>query len=162
MVEDSETIRLAVSTALRAEGFLVETRPDGEGLEERLSVLRPDLVLLDLMLPGRDGVVLLPIVRRSTRAAVIVVSARDGLGDRIEGLAAGADDYLIKPFAMVELIARIHAVLRRTQPDGGATSIADLTVNHDATSVVRAGVRSTSPTPSGACSAISSVTASRS
>ncbi|GAB2579553.1 response regulator transcription factor [Microlunatus antarcticus] len=139
VVEDNETIRVAVQTALRSRGFVVESQADGDDLEDRLGAFGPDLVVLDLMLPGRDGFTLLPVLRRSSRAAVLVLTARDGLDDRLTGLAAGADDYLVKPFAMAELVARIGAVLRRTQPEGGASAVGDLTLTQDAAVVRRAG-----------------------
>ena len=139
VVEDSEAIRVSVQTALRAQGFEVESDADGHDLEARLSAFAPDLVILDVMLPGRDGFALLPVLRRSSRAAVLVLTARDRLADRVAGLAAGADDYLVKPFAMAELVARIHAVLRRSRPGGSTTTVADLTLNDDATSVQRGG-----------------------
>ncbi|MGI3785488.1 MAG: response regulator transcription factor [Janthinobacterium lividum] len=139
VVEDSGAIRVAVQAALRAEGFSVESRPDGDDLELQLATFVPDLVVLDLMLPGRSGFELLPVLRRSSRAAVLVLTARDALDDRLTGLSAGADDYLAKPFAMSELVARIRAVLRRTRPEGSTTAVGDLTVNDDATLVRRAG-----------------------
>ena len=137
LVEDSEAIRLPVTTALRARGFVVEAAPDGEGLEERLGTFGPDLVLLDVMLPGRDGFVLLPLVRRASRAAVVMLTARDTVADRVAGLGGGADDYLVKPFAMAELVARVHAVLRRTRAGGSTTAVGDLTLDEDATTVRR-------------------------
>jgi DNA-binding response OmpR family regulator len=139
VVEDNETIRVAVQTALRAHGFTVESRPDGSDLELQLGAFVPDLVVLDVMLPGRDGFALLPVLRRTSRAAVLMLTARDQLDDRLTGLAAGADDYLVKPFAMAELVARIRAVLRRTQPEGSASTIGDLTLTQDAAVVHRAG-----------------------
>lgn len=139
VVEDSETIRLAVQTALRAQGFVVEARADGGGLEALLGRFAPDLVVLDVMLPGRDGLELLPVLRRSSRAAILVLTARDQLDDRLAGLAAGADDYVTKPFAMAELIARTHAVLRRTLPEGGVITVGDLCCDHNATLVRRDG-----------------------
>ncbi len=139
VVEDSETIRVAVQTALRAQGFVVDSRSDGSDLETSLSTFGPDLVVLDVMLPGRDGFALLPVLRRSSRAAVVVLTARDQLDDRLAGLSAGADDYLVKPFAMAELVARIHAVLRRGRPEGGVTAVGDLVLNDDVTVVQRAG-----------------------
>ena len=140
LVEDSEAIRLPVATALRAQGFVVDTAADGSGLEERLGAFAPDLVLLDVMLPGRDGFALLAVVRRASRAAVVMLTARDTVTDRVQGLAGGADDYVVKPFAMTELLARVHAVLRRTRPGGGTTAVGDLTLDEDA-SVVRRGER---------------------
>jgi len=106
MVEDSDAIRLPVATALTAHGFAVEATPNGADLERRLGAFRPDLVILDVMLPGRDGFTLLPVVRRASTAAVLMLTARDALADRLHGLTAGADDYLVKPFAMAELVAR--------------------------------------------------------
>jgi DNA-binding response OmpR family regulator len=139
LVEDSEAIRVPVQTALRAQGFEVEARRDGSDLEAELGSFAPDLVVLDVMLPGRDGFELLPLVRRGSRAAVVMLTARDTVADRVAGLGAGADDYLVKPFAMAELVARIHAVLRRTQPAGSVTAVGDLVLNDDVTTVERAG-----------------------
>ncbi|GAA3563323.1 response regulator transcription factor [Microlunatus spumicola] len=139
VVEDSETIRVAVRTALRAQGFVVDSRPDGEDLEVVLAAFGPDLVVLDVMLPGRDGFALLPVLRERSQAAVLMLTARDQLDDRLAGLAGGADDYLVKPFAMAELVARIQAVLRRAAPEGGTTALGDLTLNQDASVVRRAG-----------------------
>lgn len=137
IVEDSEAIRVPVQTALRAQGFAVESRRDGTNLEAELGSFAPDLVVLDVMLPGRDGFELLPLVRRGSRAAVVMLTARDTVADRVAGLGAGADDYLVKPFAMAELVARIHAVLRRSQPSGSVTAVGDLTLNDDVTAVHR-------------------------
>ena len=137
LVEDSEAIRVPVQTALRAQGFAVESSRDGADLEGRLGSFAPDLVVLDVMLPGRDGFELLPLVRRGSRAAVVMLTARDAVTDRVAGLAGGADDYLVKPFAMAELVARIHAVLRRTRPSGSVTAVGDLTLNDDLTQVHR-------------------------
>ena len=128
-----------MQTALRAQGFEVESRRDGNDLEAELGSFVPDLVVLDVMLPGRDGFELLPLVRRGSRAAVVMLTARDAVADRVAGLGAGADDYLVKPFAMAELVARIHAVLRRSRPTGSVTAVGDLTLNDDATAVDRAG-----------------------
>ena len=93
------------------------------------------------MLPGRDGFELLSVVRRSSTAAVIMLTARDATGDRVHGLSAGADDYLVKPFAMAELLARVHAVLRRTRPGGSIVRIGDLELSAEAAEVSRAGER---------------------
>ena len=139
MVEDSEAIRVPVVTALSALGFAVEAAVDGTGLEERLVTYGPDVVILDVMLPGRDGFELIGVVRQTTTAAVIMLTARDSLADRLHGLTEGADDYLVKPFAMAELVARVHAVLRRSRPEGSTMAIGDLVINSDATLVQRAG-----------------------
>jgi DNA-binding response OmpR family regulator len=139
VIEDADAIRLPVVTVLTAQGFAVESAPDGSDLESRLPAFVPDLVILDVMLPGRDGFELLAAVRRRSTAAVLMLTARDTLADRLHGLTSGADDYLVKPFAMAELVARIHAVLRRSRPGGSSISIGDLVVNHDATVVERGG-----------------------
>jgi DNA-binding response OmpR family regulator len=113
VIEDAEAIRVAVESALRDAGHEVLGREDGRGLERDLAAYRPDLVLLDVMLPGRDGFALLDVVRRNCPAAVIMLTARDGVPDRLRGLQGGADDYVIKPFALAELVARVAVVLRR-------------------------------------------------
>jgi DNA-binding response OmpR family regulator len=139
LVEDSEAIRLPVVTALTAHGFAVDAAADGADLERRLGAFAPDLVILDVMLPGRDGFALLGVVRRTSTAAVLMLTARDTLADRLRGLTAGADDYLVKPFAMAELVARVHAVLRRTRPGGVTIAVGDLVLDDDATRVSREG-----------------------
>jgi DNA-binding response OmpR family regulator len=141
VVEDSDAIRLPVVTALSAQGFTVTGAPDGAELEEQLTAHTPDLVILDVMLPGRDGFALLDVVRRLSTAAVLMLTARDTLADRLHGLGRGADDYLGKPFAMAELVARIHAVLRRSRPEGSTVAVGDLVVNDDVSAVQRAGTR---------------------
>jgi len=139
IVEDGETIRLAVAAALRSHGYEVSASRDGSMMESELAAHRPDLVLLDVMLPGRDGFELLEIVRAASTAAVIMLTARDATADRVHGLSAGADDYLVKPFAMAELIARVEAVLRRTRPGGAVLRVGDLELTPDANRVRRAG-----------------------
>jgi DNA-binding response OmpR family regulator len=140
MVEDSDAIRIPVVTALVAHGFAVQSAPDGADLEPRLHSFTPDLVILDVMLPGRDGFALLAVVRQTSRAAVLMLTARDALSDRLRGLTSGADDYLVKPFAMAELVARVTAVLRRSRAGGSSISVEDLVINDDATLVQRDGV----------------------
>ena len=137
VVEDSDAIRLPVVTALSAQGFQLAAVSDGSDLESLLPSFAPDLVILDIMLPGRDGFQLLQVIRRTSTAAVLMLTARDALSDRVQGLTGGADDYVIKPFAMAELVARIHAVLRRSRPGGSSISVADLVINDDVTLVRR-------------------------
>src|SRR4029450_13466104 len=91
------------------------------------------------MLPSRDGFELLQVIRRTSTAAVLMLTARDALSERVQGLTEGADDYVIKPFAIAELVARIHAVLRRSRPGGSSISIDDLVINDDASLVQRCG-----------------------
>jgi DNA-binding response OmpR family regulator len=131
VVEDSDAIRLSVATVLRAQGYVVTERADGRDLEAVLGQSAPDVVVLDVMLPGRDGFDLLDVIRRTGDAAVIMLTARDTTADRVRGLGAGADDYLVKPFAMAELVARIKAVLRRSRPDGGTVRVGELELDED-------------------------------
>ena len=126
VVEDSNAIRVPVVTALSAQGFELASAADGSELERLLPSFAPDLVILE-------------VVRRTSTAAVLMLTARDSLADRLQGLTGGADDYLVKPFAMAELVARIHAVLRRSRRGGSSISIDDLVINDDATLVQRCG-----------------------
>lgn len=137
VIEDSEAIRVPVLTALRGHGYTAEGYPDGRELETRLTGFGPDLVVLDVMLPGRDGYELLQVVRELSGAGVLMLTARDAMQDRVRGLTAGADDYLVKPFQMAELVARIQAVLRRTGSSGVSTAVGDLIIADDASDVRR-------------------------
>ncbi|GAA5158618.1 response regulator transcription factor [Pseudonocardia eucalypti] len=137
VVEDAEAIRAAVLTALDDAGFHVAGRPDGTGLERELTTFRPDLVVLDIMLPGRDGFTLLEVVRRNSAAGVLLLTARDGIDDRLRGLHGGADDYLVKPFALAELVARVTAVLRRLGRTPSTIQIGDLVLDSTAGTVLR-------------------------
>jgi DNA-binding response OmpR family regulator len=139
VVEDSDAIRISVGTALRAQGYEVTERVDGSDLELVLGRSAPDVVVLDVMLPGRDGFALLDVIRRVSDAAVLILTARDATADRVRGLSAGADDYLVKPFAMAELVARIKALLRRSRPAGGSVRIGDLELDEDLVRVTSAG-----------------------
>ncbi|WP_285137301.1 response regulator transcription factor [Microbacterium sp. lyk4-40-TSB-66] len=139
VVDDDETIRLAVATALRAEGFVTDMAADGVDLAERLSAFRPDLVVLDWMMPGPSGIRLLPVVRAAGDTAVIMLTARDEVDDRLRGFAEGADDYVLKPFTMAELVARAGAVLRRRGRLPQTIAVGDLVVDPDATTAHRAG-----------------------
>jgi DNA-binding response OmpR family regulator len=139
VVEDAEAIRTAVGIALEQTGFLVQTRPDGESLERELASFRPDLVLLDVMLPGRDGFELLEVVRRLSSAGIVLLTARDAVEDRLHGLRTGADDYVVKPFVLAELIARVEAVLRRMGRLRTVLEIDDLLIDIEANEVTRAG-----------------------
>jgi DNA-binding response OmpR family regulator len=115
IVEDDEAITLLVRDNLRHAGFDVECVRNGHAVLSRLRSFAPDLVLLDLMLPGLDGFeICRAISEASTRTPVIIMSARSQDADKIRGLQLGADDYITKPFALDELLARIHAVLRRS------------------------------------------------
>ena len=114
LVEDEQRIASFVCSGLREQGILVDHCEDGnQGYDYALS-RQYDIILLDIMVPGRDGLAILKALRRDGRdTPVILLTARNELDDRLEGLNLGADDYLAKPFYMEELIARIHALLRR-------------------------------------------------
>ena len=117
VVDDEEHIRQLVTMYLVKEGFTVETAADGRAALSRVNAVKPDLVVLDLMLPTLDGWAVCRELRRSPRTEglpIIMLTARDDLIDRILGLELGADDYLTKPFNPRELVARIRAVLRRS------------------------------------------------
>lgn len=116
VVEDDQKVAASVGQGLRESGFQVALAGNGEQALKALAAGRFDLVLLDLGLPGRDGLeVLRELRQRQDQTPVLVITARDGLQDRVRGLDAGADDYLIKPFAFSELLARVRALLRRAQ-----------------------------------------------
>jgi two-component system, OmpR family, response regulator len=115
LVEDDRKISSFVKKALKEQGFLVETRENGDEGYELASGQSFDVIILDIMLPGRDGLSVLRGLReRKITVPVILLTARSAMQERVEGLNIGADDYLSKPFYMEELLARIHAVTRRT------------------------------------------------
>jgi two-component system, OmpR family, KDP operon response regulator KdpE len=123
LVEDDETTRRAVARHLAGHGYRVEEQADGEGALAAWERARPDLILLDLGLPGIDGLTVVQRVRRDATTPIIVISARDQELDKVAALDAGADDFLTKPFGMHELRARVRAALRRVLtpaalPDG--------------------------------------------
>ena len=119
LVEDDQMIGRAIQTALRQDGHAVDWVRDGNSADAALAAGSFDLVLLDLGLPGRDGVSLLRLIRsRKDATPVLVITARDAIADRIAGLDAGADDYLVKPFDLDELAARMRALLRRSAGRG--------------------------------------------
>ncbi|MCC7100847.1 MAG: response regulator transcription factor [Rubrivivax sp.] len=114
LVEDDTMIGEAVHEALQGEGYAVDWTRDGGQADAALAAQSYDLVLLDLGLPGRDGLAVLRALRaRKDRTPVLIATARDGVARRIEGLDAGADDYVLKPYDLDELLARVRALLRR-------------------------------------------------
>jgi DNA-binding response OmpR family regulator len=115
VVEDEPSLQETLVYNLKKQGYAVEAAGDGRIAVETARRLRPDLVLLDIMLPGLDGVEVCKILRREMTIPIIMLTARDDEIDRIVGLEIGADDYLTKPFSMRELMARVKAQLRRTQ-----------------------------------------------
>ena len=139
VVDDDETIRTAVLAALDAEGFTTRGLADGGALAGELGSFVPDLVVLDWMLPGAPGIRLAAVIRTSSDAAVVMLTARDEVDDRLRGFAEGVDDYIVKPFAVAELIARVTAVLRRRGRIPSVIEIGDLVVDPDAARSTRGG-----------------------
>ena len=141
VVEDDRSLADALARALRADGYTVDTIHAGDQLAAALRHEHFDLVLLDLGLPGLDGVSALRLLRRGDNPVpVIIISARDQLEDRVVGLDAGADDYLVKPFDLDELRARIRARLRRQPVASGALlRVADMEIDPEAMTVSVAG-----------------------
>ena len=116
IVDDESQIVRALSASLKANGFEIETSADGLSALDKVATWEPDLVILDLGLPDIDGVEVIRRLRGWTQVPVIVLSARDGRTDKVDALDLGADDYVNKPFAIEELLARSRATLRRTNP----------------------------------------------
>ena len=119
VVDDEPAVRESLERVLRHDGFDVDVAGDGREAIRRLALVRPDAVVLDVLMPHIDG---LEVCRRmrdtGDRTPVLMLTARDAVGDRVAGLEAGADDYLPKPFALEELLARLRALLRRSGWDG--------------------------------------------
>jgi two-component system, OmpR family, phosphate regulon response regulator PhoB len=144
IVEDEEPLTLLLRYNLEAEGYEVETVARGDDAELHLRDSTPDLVLLDWMLPGLSGIELcrrLRARRDTERVPIIMMTARGEEGERIRGLATGADDYVVKPFSLPELIARVQALLRRSRPGhvAGLLSAGDLEVDRRTRRVRRGG-----------------------
>ena len=116
IIEDEERIRQFLQRGLSFEGYRIETAADGQTGLELARESPPDLVLLDLMLPGMDGLEVCRRIRAASDVPVLMLTAKETIEDRVTGLDAGADDYLVKPFAFDELLARVRALLRRSQP----------------------------------------------
>jgi DNA-binding response OmpR family regulator len=140
VVEDERKLAQVLASALQAEHYDVVVAATGEDGFYRANAERFDLVVLDLMLPGRSGLEILQTLRqRQIDTPVLILTARDGVDDRVLGLDRGADDYLVKPFALPELLARIRALLRRGRPsDLLRLKAADLEVDLVARRVIRA------------------------
>ena len=144
VVEDEEPLALLLRYNLEAEGFVVETVARGDEAELRLRENPPDLVLLDWMLPGVSGIELCRRLRKRPETAtlpVIMLTARGEEDERVRGLAVGADDYVVKPFSVAELMARVKAMLRRAHPQIVARTLVagDLELDRETLRVRRAG-----------------------
>ncbi|MSX01703.1 MAG: response regulator [Actinobacteria bacterium] len=138
IVEDDEAIAEVVQRILRIDGYTTEIARDGESALAHASTFNPDLVVLDLGLPLLDGAEVARRLREQGDVPILVLTARDATESKVEGLDAGADDYLVKPFERDELLARLRALLRRRPPRGSASiTFEDLTLNPDAYEVLR-------------------------
>ena len=135
VVDDEPAVRDALARALRLDGYAVELAADGKEALDRAADVRFDAILLDVAMPHVDG---LEVTRRlrgaGDRTPILMLTARDAVDDRVDGLDAGADDYVVKPFALKELKARLRALLRRVEDDGGSQVLrfADLRLDQSA------------------------------
>ncbi|HEY1238912.1 MAG TPA: response regulator transcription factor [Bryobacteraceae bacterium] len=140
VVEDEKRIADFLSRGLQGAGYAVDIAPTGSQALDCIHATDYDLVVLDLMLPDMDGLQVLQKVRnRQPGPPMLILSARGGLDDRVKGLEQGADDYLVKPFAFVELLARVRALLRRGQPAPEKLQVSDLSLDCIRRKVARAG-----------------------
>jgi DNA-binding response OmpR family regulator len=142
VVEDDERIRLSMRLALEDEGYTVDDVASGEEAVAHFAIEPPELVLIDLMLPGMDGFETCRALRKQSTVPVIMVTARSDTHDVVAGLEAGADDYVTKPFVAKELAARIRALLRRSRPtetDASVLTFGDVELEPDAGVVRRGG-----------------------
>jgi two-component system OmpR family response regulator len=142
VVDDEAAIADLVSTTLRYEGFETSTAGDGRAAIEAVEAFRPDLMVLDVMLPDLDGFeVQRKLIDRGLRVPVLFLTARDATEDKVRGLRVGADDYVTKPFSLEELVARIRAILRRTQGTAEQPRLVldDLEMDETAHEVFRGG-----------------------
>lgn len=138
VVDDDTAIAEMIGIVLRGQGFEVVTAPDGASALDAFDRMRPDVVLLDLMLPGMDGIEVCRELRRRSGVPIIMLTARTDTADVVEGLEAGADDYLTKPFETDELVARIKARVRRTEaPTTEHLTIGDLAIDVEGHEVKR-------------------------
>jgi two-component system OmpR family response regulator len=140
VIEDEPHLLSAVAQALREGGYAVDEAADGEDGLFKATAWEYDAVVLDLMLPKRDGWALLAALRKTHKTPVLILTARDAVADRVRGLDVGADDYLVKPFDLTELLARVRALIRRAagQADSVLT-VGDVAIDTRAKAVTRCG-----------------------
>lgn len=139
VIEDERDIADFIRRGLVLKGYEVDVAYDGEQGLAAARERMPDLVVLDLMLPGIDGIEACRRLRAVGDVPIIILTARDSVADKVEGLEAGADDYVTKPFAFDELMARVRAALRRRAPAGAVISVGDLTIRPESREVERGG-----------------------
>jgi DNA-binding response OmpR family regulator len=134
VIEDDRKVAAFIQSGLQQEGYAVDVLHDGRGAGEQAQVIDYDAVVLDLMLPGRSGFEVLRDIRaRKASLPVLMLTAKDSVDERVAGLDSGADDYMVKPFALAELSARLRALLRRGAPRENVLRVADLeldTIKH--------------------------------
>lgn len=148
VVEDDRNIADLLRLYLSKDGFEVMIAPDGGKAETDFDLFQPDVVLLDIMLPVRDGWTVCRDIRKKSPVPIIMLTAKGETADKVNGLEMGADDYVTKPFEVKELLARIHAVMRRTEPEGAMEkrlSFDKLTVNLDSYELVVDGKKVDTP-----------------
>jgi DNA-binding response OmpR family regulator len=142
IVEDEKDIARFIELELQAEGYRTEVAYDGITGLSRFRETNPNLVVMDLMLPVMDGLEVARRIRKTSNVPILILTAKDRVEDKVEGLDAGADDYLIKPFSIEELLARIRAHLRRVTPAiTGEIRVSDLIINLEGREVYRGGRR---------------------
>ena len=142
IVEDEKEIAKFINLELQAEDYSTVVSYDGVTGLSKFRELNPDLVILDLMLPVLDGLEVARRIRKTSNTPIIILTAKDSVDEKVTGLDAGADDYLVKPFSIEELLARVRAHLRRVNPAvTGEVRVADLVMNLDGREVFRDGRR---------------------
>jgi len=141
LVEDERKLAEAVAEGLQGEGYSVSLAASGEAGLSSVRQHAFDLILLDVMLPGRNGLDVLGEMRRAgLKSPVLILTSRDSIEDRVRGLDAGGDDYLVKPFAFAELLARVRALMRRNLPAASSSlQLADLTLEMEGRTASRGG-----------------------
>jgi two-component system, OmpR family, response regulator MtrA len=139
VVDDDQDLGEMLGIVLRGAGFDVDIVDRGDLVIERFRKSKPDLILLDVMLPGVDGIELCQQIRQESQIPIVMLTAKGDTEDVIRGLEIGADDYLVKPFNSQELVARLKVRLRRTTPSAVGLRIGDLVIDENAHSIIRAG-----------------------
>jgi two-component system, OmpR family, response regulator MprA len=140
IIEDDEAILKLLRRGLAYEGYQVDTAVEGQAGLNMARDEHPDVIILDWMLPGMDGLEVCRRLRSGGNVPILMLTAKDTIQDRVQGLDAGADDYLVKPFELDELLARLRALLRRTQPERvQVLSFADLTLDTGTRQAIRKG-----------------------
>jgi two-component system response regulator MprA len=142
VADDDFAVREALDRALRANGYDVQVANDGTEALAKINAKPPDMVVLDVLMPRLDGFAVCRSLRAGgSKVPILMLTAREAVPDRVAGLEAGADDYLVKPFALEELLARVHALLRRTTRDesNGVLTFADLSLDPTSLEVRRGG-----------------------